>query len=480
MLGSFPFSFARFLYICKRFEKTICMNNTFCEKKRSCAFLKMYALVLCFVTLGNIARAQDTLRGMIMDTNGVALIAASVAIEGTTIGTFTEMDGSWILPVPPNIKTDLYKLEFSYVGYETQLVLVDGQREFNIQLVPDKNYKEKVVYLGPPESVLGRIRYRIRYRLWRIRVDFYQKMFVLVNGNSYFVYVVDEDGNPLDDITILVKQGNSVPYTYCSGQYGHYFAGRKNNIVEIKRAGYKSVRYAAKNVPDTIRMEPLDSSEVALERAQTSGISTKCLDTLEKMNDTNLTGKTIDVTVNGEIAEVPEGWYSYGYEGPSFGGKVAYQKNDNLTLLIAMGVDFSFYSKKNFKSLYGSSIECAGGIANRDLYKNLYQKGKRGSINENDTIETISWKVYYGYNIFSHKNFLFTPYLGIGLFNIYNQHSSRASISCPLMEVGCNFDWFFTKTSISTTLKPYYSVLYNKSLGGMPILGVALLLKATN
>ena len=105
------------------------MNNTFCEKKRSCTFLKMYVLVLCFVTLGNITRAQDTLRGMIMDTNGVALIAASVAIEGTTIGTFTEMDGSWILPVPPNIKTDLRKLEFSYVGFETQLVLVDGQRE---------------------------------------------------------------------------------------------------------------------------------------------------------------------------------------------------------------------------------------------------------------------------------------------------------------------------------------------------------------
>ena len=436
----------------------------------------MYVLVLCFVTLGNIARAQDTLRGMIMDTNGVALIAASIAIEGTTIGTFTEMDGSWILPVPPNIKTDLCKLEFSYVGFETQLVLVDGQREFNIQLVPDKNYICKEVCLGPNPNPKKVVFGRIRYRLWRIR----QKMYVWVNDKSYSVYVVDENGNPLDDITILVTRGvtNIVPYTYCSEQYGHYFAGRKNNIVEIKRAGYKSVRYAAKNVPDTIRMAPLDSSEVALEQAQTSGISTKCLDTLTMMHDTNLTGKTIDVTENGEIAEVPERWYSYEYEGPSFGGKVAYQKNDNLTLLIAIGFDFSFYSKNNFKSLYGSSIECAGGIANRDLYQNLYQKGKRGSINENDTIETISWKVYYGYNIFSHKNFLFTPYLGIGLFNIYNQHSSRASIYCPLMEVGCNFDWF-SKTSLSTTLKPYYSVLYNKSLGIMPILGVALLLKAT-
>ena len=478
-MAVFPFILLVFCTFGQRFEKTICMNNTFCEKKRRCTFLKMYALVFCFVTLGNITRAQDTLRGMLMDTNGVALIAASIAIEGTTIGTFTEMDGSWILPVPPNIKTDLCKLEFSYAGFETQLVLVDGQREFNIQLVPDKNYKEKVVYLGPPESVLGRIRYRIRYRLWRIRVDFYQKMYVLVNGKSYSVYVVDEDGNPLDDITILVNRGVTT-YIYVLGKYNHYFEGRKNDIVEIKKNGYKSVRYAAKNIPDTIRMAPLDSSEVALEQAQTSGISTKCLDTLTMMHDTNLTGKTIDVTVNGEIAEVPEGWYSYEYEGPSFGGKVAYQKNDNLTLLIAMGVDFSFYSKKKFKSLYGSSIEYAGGIANRDLYKNLYQKGKRGSINENDTIGTISWKVYYGYNIFSYKNFLFTPYLGIGLFNIYNQHSSRASIYCSLMEVGCDFDCFFTKTSHFTTLKPYYSVLYNKSLGVMPIIGVALLLKATD
>lgn len=410
------------------------MNNTFGEKKRRCTFLKMYALVLCFVMLGNIARAQDTLRGMLMDTNGVALIAASVAIEGTTIGTFTEMDGSWILPVPPNIKTDLRKLEFSYVGFETQLVLVDGQREFNIQLVP-------------------------------------------VNRKSYSVYVVDEGGNPLDDIIILINRGVTTDI-YVLGKYSHDFEGRKNDIVEIKKTGYKSVRYAVKNIPDTIRMEPLDSSEVALEQAQTSGINTKCLDTLEMMNDTNLTGKTIDVTVNGEIAEVPEGWYRYGYEERRIGGGLAYQKNDNyFSLWLAAGVDLSCYFRK---SLYGSSIEFAGGIANRDLYKNLYQKGKRGSINENDTIETISWKVYYGYNIFSKKNFLFTPYLGIGLFNIYNQHSSRASIYCPLMEVGCNFDWF-TKTALfSATLKPYYSVLYNKSLGVMPILGVALLLKVSD
>ena len=291
------------------------MNNTFGEKKRRCTFLKMYALVLCFVMLGNIARAQDTLRGMLMDTNGVALIAASVAIEGTTIGTFTEMDGSWILPVPPNIKTDLRKLEFSYVGFETQLVLVDGQREFNIQLVPEKKH------LIPDKK-------RIRHRWMHISGCFYQKMYVLVNGKSYSVYVVDEDGNPLDDIILLVNRGVTT-YIYVLGKYSHDFEGRKNDIVEIKKTGYKSVRYAVKNVPDTIRMEPLDSSEVALEQAQTSGISTKCLDTLTMMHDTNLTGKTIDVTVNGEIAEVPEGWYSYGYEEPRIGVGLAYQKNDN-------------------------------------------------------------------------------------------------------------------------------------------------------
>lgn len=403
------------------------MNNTFGEKKRRCTFLKMYALVLCFVMLGNIARAQDTLRGMLMDTNGVALIAASVAIEGTTIGTFTEMDGSWILPVPPNIKTDLRKLEFSYVGFETQLVLVDGQREFNIQLVP-------------------------------------------VNRKSYSVYVVDEGGNPLDDIIILINRGVTTDI-YVLGKYSHDFEGRKNDIVEIKKTGYKSVRYAVKNIPDTIRMEPLDSSEVALEQAQTSGINTKCLDTLEMMNDTNLTGKTIDVIVNGEIAEVPKR-LSNRYEGPRIGGGLAYQKNDNyFSLWLAAGVDFSFYFRK---SLLGTSFYSSGGTATRDMYKK-----ERCTINENDTIQNFCWKVYYGYNILLYKNFLFTPYFGIGLSWISKQHASRTSIYCPLMEVGCNFDWF-TKTSLSATLKPYYSVLYNKSLGVMPILGVALLLKATD
>lgn len=456
-MAVFPFILLFLVHLYNDSRKLSDMNNTFGEKKRRCTFLKMYALVLCFVMLGNIARAQDTLRGMLMDTNGVALIAASVAIEGTTIGTFTEMDGSWILPVPPNIKTDLRKLEFSYVGFETQLVLVDGQREFNIQLVPEKKH------LIPDKK-------RIRHRWMHISGYFYQKMYVLVNGKSYSVYVVDEDGNPLDDIILLVNRGVTT-YIYVLGKYSHDFEGRKNDIVEIKKTGYKSVRYAVKNVPDTIRMEPLDSSEVALEQAQTSGISTKCLDTLTMMHDTNLTGKTIDVTVNGEIADVPERLYNrYGYEEPRFGGGLAYQKNDNyFSLWLAAGVDFSLYSRK---SLLGASFYISGGTATRDMYK----KG-RCTINENDTIQIFSWKVYYGYNILLYKNFLFTPYFGIGLSWISKQHASRTSIYCPLMEVGCNFDWF-TKTVLSATLKPYYSVLYNKSLGVMPIIGIALSFKS--
>ncbi|MBQ3677025.1 MAG: hypothetical protein II926_06640 [Bacteroidales bacterium] len=218
-------------------------------------------------------------------------------------------------------------------------------------------------------------------------------------------------------------------------------------------------------------MEPLYSSEVALEQAQTSDSSTKCLDTLKTMHDTALNVETTCVTVNGEIAEVPKRLYNrYGYEEPRIGGGLAYQKNDNyLSLWLAAGLDFSLYSRK---SLLGVSFDFSGGTANRDMYK----KG-RCTINENDTIQIFSWKVYYGYNTFLYKNFLFTPYFGVGLSWISKQHASHTSIYCPLMEVGCNFDWF-TKTSLSATLKPYYSVLYNKSLGGMPIIGIALSFKA--
>ncbi len=62
---------------------------------------------------------QGKLRGTVIDDeNGETLIGVSVVIEGTTIGTITDLDGNYSLSLEPGKYTVLY----SYISYATQRV----------------------------------------------------------------------------------------------------------------------------------------------------------------------------------------------------------------------------------------------------------------------------------------------------------------------------------------------------------------------
>ena len=64
--------------------------------------------------------AQDgIIRGSVFDqSNGEAMILVTVAAEGTTTGTFTDLDGKFNLEIAPGT----YNIIFSYVGYESLTV----------------------------------------------------------------------------------------------------------------------------------------------------------------------------------------------------------------------------------------------------------------------------------------------------------------------------------------------------------------------
>lgn len=57
------------------------------------------------------------LKGKVLDQSGEPVIGASVWIEGTTVGTVTNLDGEYELDV-----TTGSPLKISYIGYQTQVV----------------------------------------------------------------------------------------------------------------------------------------------------------------------------------------------------------------------------------------------------------------------------------------------------------------------------------------------------------------------
>ena len=77
--------------------------------------------VLLLLGLG-VIQAQFTASGVIKDDRGEALIGATVAIKGTTIGTVTDVNGSYSLRCPRNTAT----LTVTYTGFETGIAEVSS------------------------------------------------------------------------------------------------------------------------------------------------------------------------------------------------------------------------------------------------------------------------------------------------------------------------------------------------------------------
>lgn len=84
-----------------------------------------------------------TLTGTVTDEKGELLVGASVVLEGTTKGTFTNERGTYILELEDADKSG--NLVFSYVGYEKQTVAIAGRTTISIVLKEAGTLSEVVV-----------------------------------------------------------------------------------------------------------------------------------------------------------------------------------------------------------------------------------------------------------------------------------------------------------------------------------------------
>jgi iron complex outermembrane receptor protein len=84
---------------------------------------------------------EITVRGTVTGSNGEPLAGVNVVIEGTTIGTVTDLDGNYSIKVPGEESV----LIFSFIGYLTEKIPVGTQRLINISLVEDIKQLSEVV-----------------------------------------------------------------------------------------------------------------------------------------------------------------------------------------------------------------------------------------------------------------------------------------------------------------------------------------------
>jgi len=91
--------------------------------------------------LSSIDNIDKTITGTVTDEFGESLIGVNIAVKGTTIGTQTDVDGSFELSIPDDATT----LVFSYLGYVTMDVDVSTQSVVNIIMEEEATALDEVV-----------------------------------------------------------------------------------------------------------------------------------------------------------------------------------------------------------------------------------------------------------------------------------------------------------------------------------------------
>lgn len=105
---------------------------------------KNFFLLVVMMMASVAAAAQNvSISGKVADPNGEPLVGVSILVQGTTIGTMTDIDGSFALDVPEKAI-----LEVSSIGFESQLIAVGEKRVFDIVLQEDSELLEGTVVVG--------------------------------------------------------------------------------------------------------------------------------------------------------------------------------------------------------------------------------------------------------------------------------------------------------------------------------------------
>ena len=193
----------------------------------------LFVLFICLTSMS--ANAQEVISGKVIDESGEALIGVTVVVQGTNLGTATDIDGSFSIEAASDAV-----LEISYVGYQAQTIPVNGQTSINVTLGVDAELLDEVVVIGygsvKKSDVTGSVS--------SVKAEELQAFPVLnagqaLQGRAAGVAVQTQNGGePGADISIRVRGSSSLnassdPLVVVDGFVGASFP-QQNDIASIE------------------------------------------------------------------------------------------------------------------------------------------------------------------------------------------------------------------------------------------------------
>ncbi|WP_397364531.1 SusC/RagA family TonB-linked outer membrane protein [Olleya sp. R77988] len=167
----------------------------------------LLAIVFSSFTAINL-EAQNAVSGVVIDASGLPIPVVSVVQKGTTNGVSTDFDGNYSLELTLGDEI----LVFSYVGFKTQEIQINGRTTINITLEEDVESLDEVVIVGygtqKKESVVAAIT-QIKGEELMERTAGVANMEEALQGNLPGVTAIQGSGVPGEDNLKIYIRGKS-------------------------------------------------------------------------------------------------------------------------------------------------------------------------------------------------------------------------------------------------------------------------------
>lgn len=174
--------------------------------KKTIHFFIRSAFIWAFLSIGMYGYAahsfEKSISGTIKDENNDPLIGVSIVAKNSSTGTVTDADGHYQLSLPDDVTT----LVFSYIGYQTQEINIDGRNIIDVVMISAASQIEQVVVIG-----YGTINKRdVTGAVKSLRTEEFNKGIIntpeqLLQGKVAGVNVTTASGDPNAAISVTVR-----------------------------------------------------------------------------------------------------------------------------------------------------------------------------------------------------------------------------------------------------------------------------------
>jgi len=163
-------------------------------------------LLPVLLIMGSSAYAQNSVSGQVSDATG-PVPGVNVIVKGTSNGAQSDFDGNYTIE---DVASDAV-LVFSYIGYTTQEVAVNGQSSVNVTLQEDVESLSEVVVIGYGTTTVKDATGAVSSVTSE---DFNQGVILtpeqLIQGKTAGVQISQSSGEPGAGIDIRIRGANSV------------------------------------------------------------------------------------------------------------------------------------------------------------------------------------------------------------------------------------------------------------------------------